>query len=224
VVDSDPRGGLSKVRIEALTDGVFAIAMTLLIFGIKVPVVTPVTDKTLRHELVRLWPSVLTYVISFVMLGTYWVGHHNQYHYIRRTDRLFLWINIFFLMCVASIPFSASLLGQYPAARTALTVYGLNLIMVGGFLYAHWRYATHNHRLVERNIPPELVRLAKHRILVGPVASAMAACLSFVNVRLSLALFALIPLLYLIPGRIDRHWLRSRGEDLDPSRSGAQSD
>src|SRR5262245_27599586 len=121
---SSPLGGLSKARIEALTDGVFAIAMTLLIFGVKVPVITPVTEKALRHELIQLWPSILTYAISFVMLGIYWVGHHNQYHYIQRTDRIFLWINIFFLMCVSSIPFSTSLLGQYPTERTALTIYG----------------------------------------------------------------------------------------------------
>ena len=215
VTEASPPGGLNKVRIEALTDGVFAIAMTLLIFGVKVPLVTPVTEKTLQHELFRLWPSILTYVVSFVMLGIYWVGHHNQYHYIRRTDRIFLWINIFFLMCVSSIPFTTSLLGQYPAERTALTVYGLNLIMVGGFLYAHWWYATHNHRLVERDTHPEVIRLAKRRILMGPFASAVATGLSFVNSRLVLAIFVLIPLLYLVPGRIDRHWLRLQTQDPD---------
>ena len=173
------------------------------------------SEKILQHELFQLWPSILTYVISFVMLGIYWVGHHNQYHYIRRTDRVFLWINIFFLMSVSSIPFSTSLLGHYPAERTALAVYGLNLIMVGGFLYAHWWYATHNHRLVERDIHPELVGLAKRRILMGPVASIVAVCLSIVSSRLSLALFALMPLIYLIPGRIDRHWLRLQTEDSD---------
>ena len=139
--DTDLSTGLSKTRIEALTDGIFAIAMTLMVFDIKVPTVAQMKQLNLRHELIQLWPRFLAYVISFVMLGVYWVGHHNQYHYIRRTDRPFLWINIFFLMGVSLIPFSTGLLGQFPEDRTALGVYGLNLIMVGGFLYAHWSYA-----------------------------------------------------------------------------------
>jgi uncharacterized membrane protein len=209
VGDASPSGGLSKTRIEALTDGIFAIAMTLMVFDIKVPVVTRLAGFSLRHELWQLWPRFLAYAISFVMLGVYWVGHHNQYHYIRRTDRVFLWINIFFLMCASSVPFSTSLLGQYPAERIAVIVYGLNLMMLGGFLYVHWWYATHDHRLVEEDAHPELVTLAKRRILMGVVASMVAICLSFVSTRLSLAVFTLIPVLYLLPGRIDRHWIRS---------------
>jgi len=97
-------------------------------------------------------------------------------------------------MAVSLLPFSTGLLGQYPAERTALVVYGLNLIMVGGFLYAHWCYATRSHRLVESQIHPEVVSLAKHRIAMGPGVSILAICVSFVGKRLSLAIFALIPL------------------------------
>ena len=219
--DSSPNEGLSKTRIEALADGIFAIAMTLMVFDIKLPVPTQTMPWSLRYELVRLWPRFLAYVISFIMLGVYWVGHHNQYHYIRRTDRGFLWINIFFLMGVSLLPFSTGLLGQYPAERTALVVYGLNLIMVGGFLYTHWWYATRSHRLVESQINPEVVSLAKHRIAMGPAVSILAICVSLVGKRLSLAIFALIPLLYLIPGRIDYHWLnpRERHSKKEPSNS-----
>jgi uncharacterized membrane protein len=219
VGDPDGTGGLTKTRIEALTDGIFAIAMTLMVFDIKLPVRSQTTPWSLRYELIGLWPRFLAYAISFIMLGVYWVGHHNQYHYIRRTDRAFLWINIFFLMGVSLIPFSTGLLGQYPGERTALVVYGLNLIMVGGFLYAHWSYATGNRRLVERQIHPEVVRLAKYRILTGPAASTLAICGSFVSRRLSLAIFALIPLLYLIPGRIDYHWLVAREKDSEEKQN-----
>src|SRR5262249_17897281 len=116
----------------------------------------------------------------------------------------------FFLMGVSLIPFSTSLLGQFPEDRTALKVYGLNLIMVGGFLYAAWSYAVRNYRLVERHVHPEVVRLAKHRIAMGPAASILAICVSLASGRLSLTIFVLIPLLYLIPGRIDYHWLDAR--------------
>src|SRR5215813_3811120 len=144
VGDTNLNSGLSKTRIEALTDGIFAIAMTLMVFDIKVSPLAHMNRLNLQHELIQLWPRFLAYVISFIMLGVYWVGHHNQYHYIRRTDRPFLWINIFFLMGVSLIPFSTGLLGQFPEDRAALAVYGLNLIMVGGFLTlpGHTRRAT----------------------------------------------------------------------------------
>jgi len=226
VNDASASGGLSKTRIEALTDGIFAIALTLMVFDIKLAAPTQTTPLSLHYELIRLWPRFLAYVISFIVLGVYWV-HHNQYHYIRRTDRGFLWINVFFLMGVSLLPFSTGLLGQYPAVRTALVVYGLNLIMVGGFLYAHWSYATHSHRLVESHIHPEVVRLAKYRIAMGPAVSTLAICVPLVGKRLSLAIFALIPLLYLIPGRIDYHWLGPRGrrskKDLSNSDSSPPS-
>ncbi len=207
--------GLSKNRIEALCDGVFAIAMTLMIFNIKVPEVPAVAlgPHKLAHEVFILWPKFLVYLISFAMLGVYWVGHHNQYHYILRTDRAFLWMNIFFLTCVSLIPFSTGLLGRYPAEQTALVVYGLNLILVGGFLFAMWWYATRGHRLVAQDIRPEIVRLAKGRILMAPAASLVAVCVSSVSIRSSLALFILLPFLYMIPGRIDQQWIHPSRRD-----------
>src|SRR5262245_18389684 len=149
------------------------------------------------------------------MLDVYLVVHHNQYHYIRRTDRPFLWINILFLMGVSLIPFSTGLLGQFSEDRTALGVYGLNLIMVGGFLYVHWSYAVRTYRLVERHMDPKVDRLAKDRIAMGPAGSILAICASFVSRRLSLVIFALIPFLYLIPGRIDYQWLDGSDKDSE---------
>ena len=87
--------------------------------------------------------------------------------------------------------------------------------MVGGFLYAHWSYAARDYRLVERDIDPSVVRLVKYRIVMGPAASILAICASFVSPRLSLVIFALIPLLYLIPGRIDYQWLDGSNKDTE---------
>ncbi len=121
-------GGLKTARVEALSDGVFAIAMTLLILDIAVPNVKSVSPAQLPGALRALGPEFLIYALSFIILGIYWVGHHNQYHYIGRSDRVFLWINILFLMFVAAVPFSTALLGRYPLERPALFVYGMNLI------------------------------------------------------------------------------------------------
>ncbi|MFN8452784.1 MAG: TMEM175 family protein, partial [Anaerolineae bacterium] len=98
---------ITTARIETLTDGVFAIVMTVLVFDIRVPVQEQVDQLGLLHALSLLAPNLLSYVITFVILGVFWVGHHNQYFYIRRADRSLLWINIFFMMAVALLPFSA---------------------------------------------------------------------------------------------------------------------
>lgn len=148
------------------------------------------------------------------MLGVYWVGHHNQFHYIRRTDRVLLWINIVFLMFVTLIPFSTALMGQYPTQRLSVDIYAITLILVGISLYIHWWYATSSHRLVDEELDPQLITLAKRRIVRAPVILLAAIAASFLSVRLSIILCAIVPIVYIVPGRIDRRWgLARRGRD-----------
>jgi uncharacterized membrane protein len=200
--------GLATNRLEALVDGVFAVVMTLLVLDITVP--SPTQPHAVAHlvrNLIALKPTVLSYALSFVIAGIYWVGHHNQFAYIRRTDRPLLWINILFLMCVAFIPFSAALLAAYPGQRIAVIIYGANLIVVGLVLYLHWWYATRNDHLVDGELDPHVVRLATTRILMAPVIYVVAIGLSFVNTAVSIGIYVLVPVLYILPGHIDRHLL-----------------
>ncbi|HKC74675.1 MAG TPA: TMEM175 family protein [Chloroflexota bacterium] len=200
--------GLATNRLEALVDGVFAVVMTLLVLDIKVP--HPANPADLLQDLSKLRSTLLSYALSFVIAGIYWVGHHNQFAYIRRTNRPLLWINILFLMCVAFIPFSAALLAAYPGQRIAVIIYGANLIVVGLVLYLHWWYATTNHRLVDADLDPHVVRLATTRILMAPVIYVVAIGLSFVpsvGTALSISIYVLVPVLYILPGHIDRHLL-----------------
>ena len=196
--------GLSKARVEALTDGIFAVAMTLLILDVRVPVIAHPAE--LPRELLALWPKCLSYVISFVMLGIYWVGHHNQFHLIRRSDRALLWINILFMTTISFVPFSTALLSTYPGERIAVIVYGTSLIIIGLILYGHWAYATHGRRLVDHELDVRSIRFARRRILIGPVVFATAIAASFLNAWLSLLIFVCAPVVYLLPGKIDRHW------------------
>jgi len=200
--------GLPKSRVEALTDGIFAVAMTLLILDIKVPLVARPAD--LARELLALWPRIVSYAISFLMLGIYWVGHHNQFHLIRRTDRALLWINILFMMTICFVPFSTALLSAYATQPVAVAVYGLNLVAIGLILYGHWSYATSRHRLADSDLDPRIIRFASRRILIGPVVFALASLVGFVSTRTSLVILLLAPLVYLFPGKVDRHWTRLR--------------
>jgi uncharacterized membrane protein len=197
---------LSRNRIEALTDGVFAVAMTLLVLDIKVPELQASEAANLPLKLLALWPRLLSYVISFVILGVYWVGHHIQLSFIRRADRPLLWINVLFLLWVALVPFSTALLGEYSKTRVAIAVYGANLIAIGLTLALHWWYATAESRHVDPDLHPDLVRGGMKRTLMAPVVYVIAIALSFVRAELSLILYALVPLLYILAGKIDIHW------------------
>ena len=199
--------GLTKSRIEALSDGIFAVAMTLLVLDIKPPEVTKVA--ALSRELLALWPRCLSYAVSFMMLGIYWVGQHNQFHLIRCADRTLLWINIVFLMAISFVPFSTALLSAYPLQPSAQTVYGGNLIAIGLLLLWHWTYATHRHRLVDPELDDRMIRAVIKRILIGPALFTLAIASSSLSAVASLVLYVVAPLIYVLPGRVDDHWQRS---------------
>jgi uncharacterized membrane protein len=201
---------LSSARIETLADGVFAIVMTLLVFDMRVPVQEAVVQVGLPQALLQLVPNLISYVISFVILGVLWVGHHNQFFYIRRADRTLLWINILFMMCIALLPFSAALLSRYGTQQIAVMIYDANLIAAGLVLYLHWWYGTRDRHLLGHELDPKIDRLVKRRILFPPLLYFISSLLSFFRVEFGIALDILIPLIYILPTGIDQAW-RARG-------------
>ena len=199
--------GLTKNRIEALTDGVFAIAMTLIVFSIKVPDLPEHPSAgELSKSLLAMWPSFLTYVISFAVLGIYWIGHHNHFCFIRRVDRKSMWINMAFLCAITLIPFSTALLARYPDQRIAVIVYGANFILVGMTLYAHFWYAVGPGHLLDKEMEPRYRHVAQKLILSGPVASIICIVIAFGHPLIASTLFVLIPIFYIVPRSIDRQF------------------
>ena len=198
-------GGLGKSRIEAFSDGVFAIAITLLVLDIKVPTPNDTPLPRLLPRLLSLWPELFSYALSFVIIGVYWVAHHLMLHALKRADRTLLWINNLFLMCVALIPFSAGVLGQYRHAQVSVVLYGLNLIAAGLSLELLWLYATRTRGLSDSPIDPRLVRAGSVRTLGAVCLNFAAIGLSFLSADVSLAVYWLAPLLYvLMQSRDDR--------------------
>ena len=193
--------GLTTGRITAFSDGVFSIAITLLVLNLHVPTVPGKLLDQLRTQ----WPSLLSYLLSFVIVGIYWVAHHNMFHYIKRSDRPFLWINILLLMCVAFIPFPAGLLGQYSGQRISLITYASSLILTNLMLSLLWWYATSNHRLVDQDIDPHFVRTVNRRNMTAPLVYLVSIGLSFLSPLASLIVFFLFPLYYIFPSHIDLH-------------------
>jgi uncharacterized membrane protein len=211
--------GLNTNRIEAFSDGVFAIAITLLVLNLEVPqLAASVVSRELVPKLFELWPKLLVFVLSFVIVGIYWVAHHNSFHYIKRSDRTLLWLNLLLLLCIVFIPFPAALVGQYPEQQISVVIYGGTLVITGLVLQLLWWYATSGHRLVDREIDPHLVRRATHRNLAAPLLYLLAIGASFLSVQISLIVFILVPLYYIFPGRIDRHWMQRNTDRVDEAR------
>jgi len=200
--------GLTTERISAFSDGVFSIAITLLVLNLRIPTipsnVPSYADKVL-DQLRTQWPSLLSYILSFVIVGIYWIAHHNMFHYIKRSNRPFLWINILLLMCVAFIPFPAGLLGQYPTQPISVIIYASSLILTNLMLSLLWWYATSNHRLVDQDIDPHFVRTVNRRNMTAPVVYLVSIGLSFLSPLASLIVFFLFPLYYIFPSHIDLH-------------------
>ena len=215
----DPLVDLKTSRVEALSDGVFAIAMTILVLNISVPTAETVSADRLPDALRQVAPQVIVYIISFVNLGVLWVGHHNQYHFIVRADRWFLWINVLYLLLISFMPLATALLGHYPLHRVALVVYGTNLFAATLVLALHWHYATAGGRLVRSQLPPRVIGLAHRRILGSAGAYTIALGLSLMVPVLSLALFLAVPLFNVLPFTLDRHFRAESNMNVaDPRR------
>lgn len=185
---------LTTKRIETLTDGVFAIAMTLLVLNLHVPVVKEVlAPQALPQALLNLSPHFFAYTLSFVLLAVFWIVHHRQFHQIKRADERLLWINVVILMFVALIPFSTSLMGEYENAQIAAVFFEVNMMFAGLALYVNWWYATAGHRLVDEDLDARRIARAGMRNLLVPGVSVIAIGVSFVTPSYSTMAYLLIP-------------------------------
>ena len=203
--------GLSTTRIAAFSDSVFAFAATLLVLNIKVPEVLPAQLAELPSQVLHLWPQVLSYMMSFVIVGIYWVAHHVMFHHIKRSDRVLLWLNIAFLMCIAFIPFPTALLSRYGVVQTAVVVYAGTLTITGILLEILWWYATRRHYLIEKELPDRVIRLGTIKTIIAPCAYALSIAVSFFSPKLCIIFFVAIPAFYILPSRLDRYLLKAEG-------------
>ena len=191
-------------RVEAFSDGVFAIAATLLVLTLTVPSVREAASgRLLWHELLQRWPTYFAFVVSFVSILVMWASHHNIFTLIRRVDHTFLLINGVVLMGVTVIPFSTELLAQHlghPGEHVAAAIYsGVALIIALGF-NALWYWARRRGgHLLELEIPARTMRLFTRQYAVGPLVYLAALGVSFVSAWGSLAIFVLVLVFYAIP-------------------------
>jgi uncharacterized membrane protein len=158
-------------RILALSDGVFAIAITLLILEIAIPATTG--DADLPKALLGLWPRYLAYVLSFVVIARFWVTHHLAFRLIGRYDAALVWLNLLLLMFVAFLPFPTAVLGEHNGSPAAAILYGAAVLLAGLASAAYWWYASGRGRLLRPDVGGTRVRALRARGLSGPVFFAL---------------------------------------------------
>jgi len=186
-------------RLEAFADGVFAIAATLLILNVEVG---ELDGESLAHALVHLWPAYIGYAVSFVTIGIIWVNHHTVLGLIRSSDRVFLFINVLFLLCIAFIPFPTRLLATYVQTgdgRAAAVLYGITLTTTALCFNLMWRYAIGGGgRLLRPDADRRVVDGITRSYRPGIAMYAGATVVGIFQAEVGAALFAAIALFYVV--------------------------
>jgi len=193
--------GQSVDRLAALSDGIFAVAMTLLVLDLRVPAAQAVhSERDLCRALIALSPRLLIFLMSVMTLGIFWVGQQTQLNHFAHADRNLAWIHIAFLCAVCLVPFSTSLLAEYIHYRTALLVYWFNILLLGATLFWSWSYAT-RAGILSDELPAEIHPAVIRRIVIAQSLYAAGAALCFLNTYYSIAAIVLVQVNYAIAPR-----------------------
>lgn len=196
--------GTSVERLAALSDGVFAVAMTLLVLDIRPPAAEAIhSEQDLWRAIIALSPRLVVYVMTFMTLGIFWVGQQTQLNHLARSDRGLTWIHIAFLFTVSMTPFSTTLLAEYTVYRSALLVYWINLLGLGATLYFSWICAIETG-LVKTDMPLHVSSAIQRRIVIAQSLYAFGALLSIFSTYWSIAFIVLVQLNYAVAPRLRR--------------------
>src|SRR4051794_29311017 len=191
---------MSSRRTEAFSDGVFAIAITLLVLDLVVPTHAEAAEHGLAHALASEWPAYFAYLVSFLIIGIIWVNHHGMFDRVRFVDRPVLFANLLLLLTVSLIPFPTRLLADYLTAaegsHVAAAVYSATMLAMGLSNALLWALLTRDGRLLHEGIDPHSARVALRRFAVGNVFYLGTIGLSFVNATLTLAVHGALAIYY----------------------------
>jgi uncharacterized membrane protein len=186
-------------RLETLVDGIFAIAMTLLVLALVVPDITgTLSNDAVQNALYGLISSFYTLVISFILLALFWSNHHRAFHKIKEMNTVLLWINVIWLLFIVMVPFSASLTGKYGEFSISHIIFNLNMLGIAFFLGLNWYYATRKN-FIDENVDSRDITVTIRTNILFIVIALLALSISFVLPRWSALVYLLIfPLEYLI--------------------------
>jgi uncharacterized membrane protein len=184
-------------RVEAFSDGMFAIAITLLILEVKVP--TPAPGQ-LAGALLRQWPSYFAFLLSFAFIGIMWMNHHRMFTHIRRSNDTLLVLNLLLLLGVTAVPFPTAVLAASlgtPDQRTAALFYNGVFIVIAFFFNFLWRYAV-SHQLLDHNLAASAAQISR-QYATGPLLYVLCFVLAWIDVRVSLGVNVALAIYFALP-------------------------
>jgi len=187
-------GRLRHERLEALTEGVFAIAMTIMVLDLKMPEGSSMSSSELWIYVANQTDQFLNYGLSFVLLGIFWINHNKQFQRLRCTDIAHIWLNIGFLACISLVPYTTSLFDADSEDMTASALFAVNLFLIGFFHLLSWNHVVRRRLLAEDLDRGSVVRVRRLNLFV-PAVSLVAFGLAFVTPRWSPAVYVTIPFL-----------------------------
>lgn len=189
--------GINEDRIIGFSDAIFAFAITLLVLKIDLPVVnTSVAPSQLTKELIGLWPQYLANIISFLVIGNYWIVHHRLFSHIRKFDIPLVWLNIFLLMAVSFLPFPTDLLGSYRDQVISVVLYAANLSLIGFLQLLIWVYASSNHRLIDKDLGQSYINHYTLLSIIPPLVFIVSIGIAFISVDWAMISWILMFLMF----------------------------
>lgn len=198
---------ISKSRLEALVDAIFAFAMTLLVTGLTIPVLAgPDAAAELPARIAAMRPEFMALLIAFFILSSFWLGHHRQFHYIRIVDTNIVRITLGILLCVILLPFTTSISGDYDNVRIAVDLFHINLFLLGLFFLVHWWYLTRTPAVTTEVITGADAGYGMRRSLIVPSVAALGFIIAFCDPRLSMTVYLLLIVLFIL-----HEWFAGRG-------------
>lgn len=191
---------LKTGRIETLCDGIFAIAMTLMIVSFNDVINWPrsLNEAELRNMMFQMLPDLAYYMQSFLILAAFWIEHHHQFHYIKHANLPLLFINIFALMFVALIPFSTMIVGDYGNTRIGALFFEVNLLCAGLLYYIHWVYAVNRPGMMDHALDDKTVRFYSRKNMVIPAVSVVAIITSLIIPHIGSSIYFAVPIIIIL--------------------------
>jgi uncharacterized membrane protein len=194
--------GRNAERLAALSDGVFAVAMTLLVLDLHAPAIEPIHGEgDLLQALIELGPRFLVYLMSFLTLGIFWIGQQTQLNFLVRSDRDLTWLHLTFLFSVSLMPFSTQFVASFISFRVALLLYWFNILVLGVTLFLAWRY-TIAAGLAREDTDATHIVWVRRRIVIAQALYAVGAALCVINTYWSIAFILLVQINYALAPRI----------------------
>lgn len=191
---------LTKSRLESLSDGIFAFAMTLLVISIDLPDKSQMVQSSAyaTHLILSLYSDFFHYVLAFLILGAFWLSHHVLVHPLKSLDRVLVWLNLATLLFVALLPFSTTFSGDLTGTSVGAMVFQANLLLIGIGMFCQWRYATGGHRLVEADLPDRFIHHVTLGTLLVPGISLLGMLIALTGSLYSQTVYLLVPVVAVI--------------------------